>query len=41
MLREAERARDEAIKVDEFSPHELEATAFHQPDSRPKAAPGD
>jgi acyl-CoA dehydrogenase len=41
MLREAERARDEAIKVDEFSPHDFDAMALLEPDSHPEAAPGD
>lgn len=41
LLREAERARDEAIKVDEFFPHELAAAVPEAPGTRVKAAPGD
>ncbi len=41
LLREAERARDEAIKVDEFFPHELATAVPEAPRARVKAAPGD
>ncbi len=41
LLREAERARDEAIKVDEFSPDDLAAAAMSEPERRATAAPGD
>ncbi|HSS64515.1 MAG TPA: acyl-CoA dehydrogenase [Gammaproteobacteria bacterium] len=41
LLREAERARDEAIKVDEFSPRELGTASLSEPGRREKAATGD
>ncbi|MDX1529175.1 MAG: acyl-CoA dehydrogenase domain-containing protein, partial [Gammaproteobacteria bacterium] len=41
LLQEAERARDEAIKVDEFFPHELAAAVPEAPQIQVKAAPGD
>ncbi len=41
LLQEAERARDEAIQVDEFLPHELAATVPQPQERQAKAAPGD
>lgn len=41
LLQEAERARDEAIRVDEFFPHELAASVPEEPRRRAEAAPGD
>jgi acyl-CoA dehydrogenase len=41
LLREAERARDEAIKVDEFSPHELAAKSLSETHRQSRAATGD
>ncbi len=41
LLREAERARDEAIQVDEFSPDELVGAASTSVEPHVRAAPGD
>ena len=41
LLREAERARDEAIKVDEFSPQELAAAFLSERERQARAAIGD